>query len=85
MYYLLESLQHLCLLHVGYYLLADASGGFWGDVSRLESPTIVVGEESCLRFYYFMYGADVETLKVFACLVLVVYPAKSCVFMEAKL
>ena len=53
----------------GHYLLAEGSGRYTYDVARLDSPTVNVRGFMCLRFYYHMYGDDVEELRVCFCAV----------------
>ena len=45
-------------------MLAEASGRYPGDQARLQSPHISTDTDSCLRFYYFMHGTQVEKLEV---------------------
>jgi len=47
---------------IGYYLLAEASGNHNQD-ARLMSPVLDAGTY-CIRMYYYLYGADVHTVKL---------------------
>ena len=49
---------------LGHYLLAEASGRYWLDVAKVTSGLLTVATPHCLRFYYHMYGTEVESLKV---------------------
>ena len=51
----------------GYFLLAEASGRYPGDKARVESARINNPTDHCLRFYYYMYGNQVDNLKVSVC------------------
>ena len=48
----------------GYYLLAEASGRYPGEKARVESARLDDQTDHCLRFYYHMYGNQVDSLKV---------------------
>ena len=50
----------------GHYLLAEASGRYRLDRSRVLSPSVTFSEEYCLRFYYHIYGESVGSLEVFS-------------------
>ena len=41
------------------------AGGDTGQKASLVSPTITSREERCVEFYYFMYGPDVGSLRVY--------------------
>ena len=45
-------------------MLFEASGHFEHEFSRLKTTTEVTTSESCLRFYFFMFGHDLGILKV---------------------
>ena len=53
---------------LGQYIYMEANEGRLGDVAELVSPTLVVPQDQgmCLRFWYSMYGDDVESLQVIA-------------------
>ena len=48
----------------GFYALAEASGRYWLDQAQLTSPQVTLQEDYCLRFYFHMYGKDVDQLQV---------------------
>ena len=48
----------------GRYMLFEASALYAHQYARFLSTTAILDTEHCLRFYYFMYGADVGSLKV---------------------
>ncbi|XP_041467171.1 MAM and LDL-receptor class A domain-containing protein 1-like [Lytechinus variegatus] len=50
----------------GYYIYLEATSQTEGQVTRLQSPTMVPSGEGifCLQFYYHMYGSGMGTLNV---------------------
>ena len=56
--------DHTLRRTTGHYMLFEASGILNHQYARLISATVILDVEHCLRFYYFMYGDDVGSLKV---------------------
>ncbi|CAG5126614.1 unnamed protein product, partial [Candidula unifasciata] len=51
---------------VGFYAYLETSNGASGDTAELRSPTMSVnGHQSCLQFYYHMFGPNVADLYVY--------------------
>ena len=50
----------------GYYVYIESSyPRQYDDRARLISPTIAKNHKSCVTFYYFMFGSDIERLNVY--------------------
>ena len=54
-----------CLPLQGYYMYIETSSPRQqGDNAKLNSPKLQFSGSMCLKFYYHMYGANIETLNV---------------------
>ena len=56
--------DHTLRTTTGKYLLAESSGRYWLDVAMVKSSLVTFDTEYCLRFYFHMFGEEVESLKV---------------------
>lgn len=51
---------------IGYYMYTEASSPrVPGDTAKLNSPRLRFSGDTCLQFYYHMYGADMGTFNVY--------------------
>ncbi|GAB1603853.1 MAM and LDL-receptor class A domain-containing protein 2-like isoform X2, partial [Argonauta hians] len=48
----------------GHFLITNAMKGRPGDEAKVTFPSIKVSRRSSFRFYYYMYGMDIESLRV---------------------
>ncbi|XP_052069280.1 MAM and LDL-receptor class A domain-containing protein 1-like [Mytilus californianus] len=48
----------------GHYMYLDSYNASDGDIAYSQGPSVNVNEESCLKFWYHMYGTDVGRLNV---------------------
>lgn len=49
----------------GYYIYIEASESKSNIKAKLASPWVVSTKTQCLQFWYFMYGYDTGSLKIF--------------------
>ena len=48
----------------GFYMYTEGSDLYEGDIARLRSPYETIATNSCLSFWFNMYGRDIDYLRV---------------------
>ena len=63
--YTVKALVRINILFLGYYVYFETSGQIRNKTSTITKQYTAVGQETCLTFWYHMYGSTVNTLNVY--------------------